>query len=379
VCALDAVSGKECWRFVAGGRIDSPPTIADGLAIFGSRDGYVYCLRADDGELAWRFRAAPQDQRLVAYDQVESVWPVNGNVLVVEGDAYFVAGRSGCLDGGLYVYRLKLTTGEVLAQTCVYRRDPDTGAQLPSMSGSMTVAGGLPDVLATDGENIYMRNVRFDRELEEQSPSVAHMYSPAGFLDDAWWHRTYWILGTSMQCGYGGWSQVGNRVPSGRLLVMDKANIYGWGRTSYSSSGSHIGLNTSLHLFAANRRPATVTPAPQPVKKPDAGNKKKRRGPAGPQTKVQYHWTRPAELFARAMVLADKTLFVAGPLVDSQHLAESFAGEKGVVLRAVSTVDGSTVGELDLGAIPVFDGLAAAEGSLYLATKDGKVACLKGK
>ena len=54
------------WRVIrvvspvtAGGRIDTPPTIADGLCLFGSHDGWVYCLRAADGRLAWRFRAAP--------------------------------------------------------------------------------------------------------------------------------------------------------------------------------------------------------------------------------------------------------------------------------------------------------------------------------
>ena len=48
----------------APGRVDSPPTLHQGRAIFGCRDGYVYCLTADDGKLVWRFRAAPIDQRI---------------------------------------------------------------------------------------------------------------------------------------------------------------------------------------------------------------------------------------------------------------------------------------------------------------------------
>ena len=31
------------------GRVDSPPSIRDGRAYFGSADGWVYCLRARDG------------------------------------------------------------------------------------------------------------------------------------------------------------------------------------------------------------------------------------------------------------------------------------------------------------------------------------------
>jgi hypothetical protein len=79
------------------------------------------------------------------------------------------------------------------------------------------------------------------------------------------------------------------------------------------------------------------------------------------------------------MVLSDKTLFVAGPRLDSEQLAESFNGDKGVVLQAVSTSDGRTLSELELNSIPVFDGLAAAGGQLFLATKDGKLTCLSGK
>lgn len=67
--------------------------------LFGCVDGCVYCLRLADGELAWRFRAAAEEVKTVALDQVESVWPVHGNVLTQDGIAYFAAGRSSWLDG----------------------------------------------------------------------------------------------------------------------------------------------------------------------------------------------------------------------------------------------------------------------------------------
>ncbi|KPK41736.1 MAG: hypothetical protein AMK72_14950, partial [Planctomycetes bacterium SM23_25] len=104
VHALDADTGKRLWTFTAGGRVDSSPTVHRGLALFGCADGWVYCLRLSDGELAWRFRAAPEDLKTVAMDQVESVWPVHGNVLVHGSAAYFSAGRSTWLDGGVALY-----------------------------------------------------------------------------------------------------------------------------------------------------------------------------------------------------------------------------------------------------------------------------------
>jgi len=73
VHALDASTGNPVWAFVAGGRVDSPPTIWQGRTLFGSADGHVYCLRASDGRLAWRYRAAPEDRRMGAFEQLESV------------------------------------------------------------------------------------------------------------------------------------------------------------------------------------------------------------------------------------------------------------------------------------------------------------------
>ena len=48
--AWDAGDGRSLWTYVTGGRIDSPPTIHRGTAIFGCRDGWVYCLRLADGQ-----------------------------------------------------------------------------------------------------------------------------------------------------------------------------------------------------------------------------------------------------------------------------------------------------------------------------------------
>ncbi|RMF88673.1 MAG: hypothetical protein D6741_18815, partial [Planctomycetota bacterium] len=57
--ALDATDGTILWHFTAGGRIDSPPTYYRGTVLFGSRDGWVYCVRAADGALCWRFKDLP--------------------------------------------------------------------------------------------------------------------------------------------------------------------------------------------------------------------------------------------------------------------------------------------------------------------------------
>ncbi len=144
VIALDAETGDLRWRYTAAGRIDSPPTLVGGLCLFGSHDGHVYCLRATDGALVWRFRAARDDRRMVAFGQLESPWPVAGAVLVHGGLAFAAAGRAPDADGGIDVFALDPATGEVAWQETV--------------SEGFT---GLSDYLVGVGDHVFLSYHRF--------------------------------------------------------------------------------------------------------------------------------------------------------------------------------------------------------------------------
>jgi len=153
------------------------------MAIFGCRNGYVYALSMSDGELIWRFRAAPVDRRTVVRDRVESVWPVHGSVLVVNGTVYFAAGHSSYLDGGIRIYGLDVGTGDVKYSTTL-------------RSDGASKDGSLPDVLISDGQNITMRFRNFDLSLKETGrPRPATMMTNTGLLEDCWGHRWNWDLG----------------------------------------------------------------------------------------------------------------------------------------------------------------------------------------
>ena len=97
------------------------------------------------------------------------------------------------------------------------------------------------------------------------------------------------------------------------------------------------------------------------------------------------------------MILANKTLFIAGPkdVVDEEEafynpnnkkieskLSEQDAvlgGSKGGLLFVVSALDGQKIMEYELESLPVWDGMAAANNRLYMATKNGKIICFAGK
>jgi len=89
-------------------------------------------------------------------------------------------------------------------------------------------------------------------------------------------------------------------------------------------------------------------------------------------------WATWVPIRIRAMVLAGGTLFIAGPpdVIDPADPLAAFEGRKGGLLRAVSSADGTTLAEYQLDSPPVFDGMIAAKGRLYISTRDGRLTCL---
>ena len=379
VFAFDAEKGKPLWQFTAGGRIDSPPTICKGLVLFGSADGYVYCLLASDGSLIWRFQAAPEDRRIIAYGQLESVWPVHGSVLVQDKIVYFAAGRSSYLDGGIYLYGLDINTGALLSKVNINSRDSVTGRQPKGSVEMFDLPGVFPGILSSDDKSIYMRHLRFDSQGNQQEGEKPHLFCPTGLLDDSWWHRSYWIYGNRFYTGYRDWFRSGREVPAGRILVFDESMVYGFGR---KPEYYYWSAPLEYHLFATHKDP-------QIVDSPE----KKTRVPEWGQKQIQYQWSIEVPFHVRAMLLADKRLFIAGApdQLDEEEAyrnkesmalqsklfehEKSLVGLSNALLWIVSTVDGTKLAEYPLDRAPVWDGMAAANDRLFISSMDGSIQC----
>ncbi len=287
VHALDAKTGKPIWQFIAGARVDSPPSYWKGRVLFGGMDGKVYCLRASDGALIWSFQAAPSDQRHVAFEQIESVWPVHGSVLMDKGTVNFVAGRSVFLDGGLRFIRLDAATGKKLAEVVYDEKNPDTGKDLQDQLKTLQMPVGLNDILSMDEKYIYLRSQKIDatgkridigpisgNAVEQgaaQQGEGAHIFAPMGFLDDSWFHRSYWVYGKNFAGGHNGYYQAGKYTPAGRILVFNDKNVYGFGREA-----QYYKWTTTMEhqLFSASKEPPKVAALPE------AGGGQKQKGKA---------------------------------------------------------------------------------------------------
>jgi hypothetical protein len=235
-----------------------------------------------------------------------------------------------------------------------------------------------------------MRSQPFDLEgrrtrvqhvpIDQQRGEDAHLFVPNGFLDDNWWHRAFWVYGRSVHGGPG-YGKTGHRAPSGKIMVLDRENLYIFGRQQ-----KYWRWTTPLEfrLFCVDRRPPVVPAGSAPAESA------KRRG--GANAPCATRWNIEIPVLVRAMVKAGDTLFVAGPadIVDEEgwqkqlaehpeHFAKQadlFAGKDGSLLWAVSAADGSKLEEIKLDVLPTFDGLIAASGHLFMSTVDGKVVCL---
>ena len=399
--ALDMTDGAPLWSYTAGGRIDSPPTIHDSLVLFGSADGWVYCLRAADGALVWRFRGAPEDRLIVARGQLESAWPIHGSVLVHDGTLIVAAGRSSYLDGGIHVYRLEPETGKLLSESVIHSLDPKTEEQ---PDGGVDLRGVLNDVLSVSGDSVYMRHLKIDFETgDDLQTGPPHLFAPMGFLDDAWWHRSYWLFASDPVCmpptnesGWAIWARMGNMVPSGRILSLGEEMVYGYGRNRYPGGGAgQVRGGEQYHLFAAEKEAFQPLPSNRENQHLRYGGSGRALGLEITERDKRYGepslhrnvWSRQVPIFARALVLADTTLLLAGPheqaelrtgeltLPNLDKAESAFQGRQGAALCLVDAAGGEPLAQYKLESPPVFDGMIAARGRIFISLKDGSLVC----
>jgi hypothetical protein len=95
----------------------------------------------------------------------------------------------------------------------------------------------------------------FATQASKQRGEDAHIFAPMGFLDETWFHRSYWVLGQSFAGGHGGYFQAGRFAPSGRLLVQGDGYAFGYGRKP-----EYLRWTTTLEhqLFAAEQNPPEI-------------------------------------------------------------------------------------------------------------------------
>ena len=318
--ALNANTGEPRWSFTTGGRIDCPPTIDGGLCLFGSHDGWVYCVTTNDGQLVWRFRATLRDRRIVAYGQIESARPVLGGVLMYDGLAYFVVGRHSDSDGGLLVQAVKPETGELVWA------EPVTGHD------------GVPDVLTGGKGTVKLASWEVDAKTgKPRSAGPGRLRGGRlGLLNAAWAKRPIAIRRNLSE-----W-KVGDR-PAGQMLAFNNAVTCGYRACKTINTGNgEMSGNALLFSKVASGKDWSI-------KMPNTAR-------------------------MRGMVVAGERLYVAGNLYGDEKGASVING-----VRVYNVLDGTLLAERAIKGGLVHDCIAVTGGRLYVSTQDGRVICLGSK
>ena len=374
VVALSADTGDVQWHVTANGRIDSAPTVWRGLCLFGTRSGWVYALRAGDGRLVWRLRVAPAEDRIVSFGQLESPWPVPGSVLVVDDTAYVAAGRQPLADGGVRVVALDPATGRLR-----WRHRIDSlpiehfyggaglefdGFDLLVAEAARPSADAAIAAPAPKGRPDYITLSRWRMDPKTGDAEVVHhrgfgYYRAAGGGVMA--PRGLWTYGPRMDYIPSG-PRPGHpdyvRTTPRPLMVFRQATLV-------ASS------DDKRHLFRKDFTPAQAAAfndtwfnqrhVPR-GSKPGDKNRADRLSHGAAWTVRAFEGGGEDQGVA-ALVLAGPTVFAAG---------------KTGGLRAFAAADGRRLAQRDLPP-PVWDGMAAAGGALYVSTADGRVVCLGPK
>jgi outer membrane protein assembly factor BamB len=345
VVVLSENNGRQVWDFTAGGRVDTPPTIHKGLVLFGSTDGWVYCLRESDGRLVWRRRLAPKARLIGAREQMESAWPVHGNILVKDDVAFVAAGRSSYLDSGIFLYELDPVTGNILKKRILYSPDPETDEMIPPdiFVDRKTIQGTKSDILVSAGSGIFMRR---ERVFGDDSNPMPYLFAGGGFRDENWFNRVSWEIGP---------------VGKSQFLVFTDKRAYGIRAYLKKGLGKSFQHGNKGHgLWASDRN---FVPSSE----------------SGSKNKVKELWSENVPVRFNALAATDEILFAAGAIdtIDPTDPLAPFEGRADSKLWAVDGKDGRKLSEYDLEGSPVYDGMAVTEGRVFVAMKTGMVICFE--
>jgi len=317
--ALQEEDGKVLWRYTTGGRLISPPTYYNGALFLGCNDGWAYSISAEDGKLIWKFRIAPNSRKIIAYNQLESLWPMTASIIAHDNKVFLAAGRHTGLDGGIFICALKADSGELIWES-----------KLNSLAvldifvlQNQALRLGTNTIDINTGQPIAKRAVE----------TLGNLYLSPGksspFDNNVYANRTAWVYGNT----------------EGQMVSVHGDKVIGF--TSFSPEG-----------LLDRKREANA---------PGQGQFKLFTG--NPQGRGDFNYVLP---------IRPDGIVVAGDYVYLAGREDLYPASKSILLTYHLQTNKEVATHV-FAESPTFDGLVVANGKIFISTKEGKLICFDSK
>ena len=363
VYALDAATGEQRWSFFTGGPVRLAPTVWQDKVFVGSDDGFVYCLKADSGELIWKKRGGPNDERLLGNGKMISRWPIRTSVLIDEEAAYFAAGifpnenvylYAVCAEDGALIWK-----NDTISEQDAYQNDLSPQGYLLAAETHLFVPSGrsLPAAFAkSTGQMSFHREYGW---RDEQAGGVIGGTYALLADDQIFAGGEYHLLALDQKTGKTGFAW----FPGRRLTVE--------GNMAYLATGSEILAMDRSKYAEASRRRNSLEFRIKTLRGQLASAKGDKRKQLQEQLRTvekelsdhrrdnitpAVGWQVPSQCDAELIVTAN--LVIAG----GQDRVDALSRDSGELLWT-SKVEGKACG------------LAVANRRLYVSTDTGKIYC----
>ena len=365
---VDLDSGKSLWTFFTEAAIRLAPTVHDGKVFVGSDDGYVYCLKADDGSLVWKLRPGPSEERIIGRQQMVSRWPVRTGVSVAtdkEHDAVAYFGAGVFPHELIYLYAVRASDGKVLwkldniSQGRAGRNDLSPQGYMLTNDELLIIPSGrtLPGV--------------FDRKTGKFNHKANHGWRSDGggviggtqaLLADGQIYSwgAHHILAMDQKDGKVGFGWFAGRqmtIKGKAAFVADGENIARIDRQTYAENSrmTHK-LEGEIYSLGRSIRYAKTKEDKEKIQ----ADIKDKTAEKAKLTDVGFVWKTPSPHQSR-LIIAGNTLFAGG---DNEVAAFDLETGK---LTWKAKVDGEA------------RGLAAANGKLLVSTNTGDIVCFSAQ
>jgi outer membrane protein assembly factor BamB len=246
VYALDADTGQQQWSFFTGGPVRLAPTVWQEKVFVGSDDGFVYCLKANNGELIWKIRGGPADEKLLGNGKMISRWPIRTGVLIDDETVYFAAGIFPYEN--VYLYAVHAEDGAIvwkndtISEQDAYQNDLSPQGYLLAAGTQLFVPSGrsLPAAFGkTNGQMLFHR--KYGWRAEEAGGAIGGTYALLAD-DQVYAGGEYHLLALDQKTGRTGFAWF-----PGRCLTVN-------GNMAYLATGSEILAMDRLKYAEASRR-----------------------------------------------------------------------------------------------------------------------------